>query len=95
MRGKTDAEAALQEAWEEAGVKTATVTGDVIGSYGYDKVSNSGLPVPVETMVYPVKVETLAEQFPECHERKRQWMSPTKAATLVREPELQSLLRVL
>lgn len=95
MRGKTDAQAALQEAWEEAGVKGAAVQEDPIGSYGYDKITGNGLPVPVETLVYPVEVKSMANQFPEAHERTRKWVSPKRAANMVNEPELQSLLRVL
>ncbi len=95
IRGKSEAQAALQEAWEEAGVKAANVEEDPIGSYDYHKVLDEGLPVPVETLVYPVEVKTLAKSFPEADERKRKWVSPTDAAELVDEPQLQSLLRVL
>lgn len=95
MRGKSEAEAAAQEAWEEAGVKAANVGQTPIGRYGYDKITDQGLPVPVETLVYPVEVDSLAQRFPERDERTRKWVSPDVAAGLVDEPELQSLLRVL
>lgn len=95
MRGKSEAEAAVQEAWEEAGVKPANVTGEAIGSYAYDKVLENGLPIPIETFVYPVEVEELAKSFPESKERRRKWMSPKQAANLVDEPQLQTLLHDL
>ncbi|MEL6960190.1 MAG: NUDIX hydrolase [Pseudomonadota bacterium] len=94
MRGKSEAEAAVQEAWEEAGVKAANVQEDPIGSYAYDKVLGKGLPVPVETLVYAVEVEDLARDFPEADERTRKWVTPQEAADLVAEPQLSRLLKV-
>jgi len=95
MRGKDSAGAALQEAWEEAGVRNSTAKPDPIGCYTYDKVKDSGLTVPVETYVYPVAVKDLADDFPEAQERKRKWMRPNDAANAVQEPELQQILRAL
>lgn len=93
MRGKTDAQAAAIEAWEEAGVKPSNVEGDPIGSYDYDKMQGDGVALPVETQVYSVEVDRLAKAFPEVSERSRAWVSPDEAATLVEEPELQDILR--
>lgn len=95
MRGKDSPEAALQEAWEEAGVRNSTAKSDPIGRYTYDKVKESGLAVPVETYVYPVAVKDLADDFPEAQERTRKWMRPDEAANHVRERELKSILRAL
>jgi hypothetical protein len=85
----------LQEAWEEAGVKGATADTDPIGSYAYDKTMGSGLPMPVETLVYSVAVNGLENDFPEAGQRKRQWVTPQEAANMVDEPELKSILHVL
>ena len=87
--------AALQEAWEEAGVREGRVTGAALGSYGYDKQLASGLPVPVETLVFPVAVDRLEDDFPEAAQRSRTWVSPAAAADMVREPELRDILRRL
>lgn len=95
MKGKSCGEAALQEAWEEAGVKAGHVAADAIGSYSYDKRLDNGAVEPLDTLVYLVEVRELADDFPERHQRKRQWFSPLKAASLVREPGLQRLLRAL
>ncbi|QDC09139.1 NUDIX hydrolase [Oceanicola sp. D3] len=95
MRGKDSAGAALQEAWEEAGVRSRKVSKKAIGSYTYEKTHDDGWGVPVETLVYPVAVEELAADFPEASERKRMWVSPDEAANMVREPELQDILRAL
>ena len=93
IRGLASSQAALQEAWEEAGVKDATAASDPIGSYSYDKTLNSGLPLPVETLVYSVDVTDMASDFPEAGQRERRWVSPTEAANLVDEPQLKSILR--
>lgn len=93
MDGKNAPEAAMQEAWEEAGVHKGQIDGEAIGHYDYDKELKSGLPVPVETLVYKVEVSETRDDFPEADERERRWVSPEEAANMVREPQLQRLLR--
>jgi 8-oxo-dGTP pyrophosphatase MutT (NUDIX family) len=93
IRGKNGPQSAMQEAWEEAGVREGTSDTTAIGSYTYDKRQNTGWSIPVETMVYPVSVETLEDEFPEVKQRTRKWVSPDDAANLVQEPELKSILR--
>ncbi|EBA11272.1 NUDIX hydrolase [Roseobacter sp. CCS2] len=93
ISGLETSEAALQEAWEEAGVRNSKATPQPIGTYTYDKILRAGLPVPVETLVYPVKVKELSAEFPEAGERQRKWMSPEAAADLVKEGELKEILR--
>ncbi|WP_211264801.1 NUDIX hydrolase [Litoreibacter arenae] len=93
IRGLSSPEAAMQEAWEEAGVSKGRMNPKSIGTYSYDKTLRSGLPVPVETLVYPLAVDDLAEDFPESHERRRRWVSPADAAGMVRESELKTILR--
>lgn len=87
--------AALQEAWEEAGVAKGKLEGDAVGTYTYRKTYSGGFAVPVETLVFPVAVEEVRDTYPEAHERKRQWVSASEAANMVQEPELQSILRDL
>ena len=69
MEGKSSAESAAQEAWEEAGVRQGQ----------FDEAP-------------AIEVEDLRDDFPEVHERKRNWVSPQEAAQMVREPQLQDLL---
>ncbi|WP_108814822.1 NUDIX hydrolase [Loktanella sp. Alg231-35] len=90
IRGLLSDETALQEAWEEAGVKGET-TPEPVGTYTYQKRQADGLEVPVETLVYSVAVKDLAEDFPEAHERKRRWVAADTAAEMVNEAELKSL----
>ncbi|WP_299898714.1 NUDIX hydrolase [uncultured Ruegeria sp.] len=93
--GLSGAETALQEAWEEAGVRGDKVHNDPIGRYTYDKILKDGSAQPVLTSVYRISAQALAEEFPEADQRERRWFSPADAATQVQEPELQALLRSL
>ncbi len=93
IRGLDAKESALQEAWEEAGVKHSDVLSGPIGRYSYQKRKASGLEVPIETLVYSVSVKELSDDFPEAQERTRKWVSAEAAANLVNEPELKSIFR--
>lgn len=91
MDGQTPAEAAAQEAWEEAGAR-GKVTPICLGIYSYVKLRGR-LALPCVVAVFPMKVQSVAEKWPEKTQRKRRWATPRKAATLVAEPELQRLLK--
>lgn len=92
MDGKTPAEAALQEAWEEAGVNGKIVSAP-LGLYSYTKVQEKSDDFPCIAVVYAVKVKSLSKEYPEAGERRRKWTSRKKAAKLVDEPELSRILR--
>lgn len=85
--------AALQEAWEEAGVKDGQVANDPIGSFEYQKRFEGGAEATCRTQVFPVEVGQLAQNFPERQERQRKWVTPKKAAEMVDEPQLREMLR--
>jgi 8-oxo-dGTP pyrophosphatase MutT (NUDIX family) len=93
MEGKTAAEAACLESWEEAGVKSAECDDEPIGSYSYEKHLDDGYVTPVDVQVYRMKVTETADIFPEARERTRRWVSPSTAAELVDEPGLQAIFR--
>ncbi|MBW4709615.1 NUDIX hydrolase [Roseobacter sp. YSTF-M11] len=93
--GLDDPDAALQEAWEEAGVKSADVQTDPVGHFDYDKRLADGDVTPVQAQVYMAEVEGLADTYPEDHQRDREWFSQEEAAARVDEPELKAILRKL
>lgn len=95
MHGTDAAGTALQEAWEEAGVKSEAGRPARIGRYRYDKVLDGGLPVATDVDVYAISVEKLLDSFPEMDERERHWMTPEEAAERVDEEQLSELLRDL
>jgi len=89
--GRDAAGSALQEAWEEAGVK-GKVHDTCLGLYSYGKVLDGKTVLPTVVTVYPVAVDRLAKTYPEVGARRRKWFSPAKAATKVDEPELADLI---
>lgn len=92
MKGLSDGQAAAQEAWEEAGVSAAKPGKKPIGYYKYQKRMPNGALMPVKVAVYRLKVQEMAKKFPEKGQRKRAWVSPKRASTMVREPDLKKLL---
>lgn len=90
MPGRTLAQAALQEAWEEAGVRAEAA--EDLGIYHYDKTQDRGFAIPVEVRVFLVPVDALADCWPEQPQRTRRWFAPEKAAGLVAEAELAAML---
>ncbi|WP_299679793.1 NUDIX hydrolase [uncultured Roseobacter sp.] len=92
MDGRTPAESALQEAWEEAGVRGHS-DGRCLGIFSFSKDADDLGEFPCLAMVYAIDVDSLAEDYPEAGQRQRKWMSRKKAARLVSEPELARILR--
>lgn len=91
IEGLTLAEAALQEAWEEAGVQ-GSVAPVAVGSFAYRKVVKQGIPVACRCEVFRVMVSGFADRFPEKTRRQRRWTPIAEAVELVDEPELKALL---
>lgn len=91
--GLNGSEAALQEAWEEAGVTRAETRPEPLGQYSYVKGLNSGGEAPVDTLVYSARVLAMSDRYPEVDQRSRKWVSPAQAAEMVDEPGLQQILR--
>lgn len=89
--GRSLAESAAIEAWEEAGVRGVPVD-NCLGEFTYDKWRSELSPVPCVVRVYPVIVTALQDEFPERHQRQRAWTSPRKAAGLVQEKALKKIL---
>ncbi|WP_417514471.1 NUDIX hydrolase [Minwuia sp.] len=85
-------EAAVHEAWEEAGVRPGAVGEKPVGTFVYTKRLNGGAEVACDVRVFPVEVSDLVEDFPEAHQRRRAWMAPRRAAELVEEPGLRGIL---
>ena len=91
MEGRTPAEAAAIEAWEEAGL-TGTVSPDPLGVYGYVK-QYGGAALPIIAVLFAMRVRQVADDFPESQDRKRVWLKPKKAAARLAEPELARIVR--
>ena len=92
MPRKRPHEVAAREAWEEAGV-TGKVKKKPLGYYTYVKKVRVGEHVPLLVQVYLLRVNKVADDYPESGQRKLRWFSPEEAAAKVDEPELATLLR--
>jgi 8-oxo-dGTP pyrophosphatase MutT (NUDIX family) len=92
MSGRKDHQAALIEAFEEAGVR-GKVGKNPLGTYDYVKVMPPGEDdVDVRVTVYPMTVREVLKRWPERRERERDWVSPGDAAARVDEAELKDIL---
>ena len=91
MPGRTLAQAAATEAWEEAGVE-GDVDPDACATYGYQKRQRGGLRWTCQVQVFRLRVARLADSFPEAGRRERKWFAAAKAAKKVSEPELRAYL---
>ncbi len=89
--GRSLAQSAAIEAWEEAGVRGVPLD-QCLGEYGYKKWRRELSPIACVVRVYPVMVTALEDEFPEQEQRRRAWKSPRTAAKLVQEPGLQKIL---
>jgi 8-oxo-dGTP pyrophosphatase MutT (NUDIX family) len=85
--GKTAAEIALQEAWEEAGL-VGVLQPEPIGTYLYVK-SNFTCHVTVFLM----SVTDTADRWPEDDFRQRCWLNVAQALLRIDDPGLRELIR--
>jgi len=92
MTGKSAAQAALQEALEEAGIR-GSANARPLGRYAYDKLLKDGTVIPCSVKVFGMKVLEELEIWPEMHQRDRRWFSPQEAAEAVTEQGLAMFLR--
>lgn len=84
-------EAAAREAGEEAGLR-GTVSHHEAGRYFYAKALATGEEVPCEVLVFPLRVEKVADRWKEKRSRIRKWVSPAEAARMVNEPDLGQII---
>lgn len=86
--GHTAGEAALVEAWEEAGLVGALV-GEPIGTYAYEKYGRE-----LHVLVFRMAVTEVRDEWPERAVRSREWVAPEDALDRIDEPGLRDLLRI-
>jgi 8-oxo-dGTP pyrophosphatase MutT (NUDIX family) len=84
--GKTAAESAANEAFEEAGVR-GQISAQPVGEYSYEKWGGT-----CRVKVFLLEVETVLDEWPEQKERAREWMTIERAAELLREEELKRVV---
>jgi len=87
--GHTAGEAAIIEAWEEAGL-TGHLTPEPIGSFVYEKLGTT-----CHVTVFVLYVSQEADEWPEKGQRERIWLEPNAAAEKVTDAGLAELIRGL
>lgn len=86
--GHTAGEAALVEAWEEAGLVGA-LAGEPIGTYAYEKYGRE-----LHVLVFRMTVTEVRDEWPERAVRSREWVTLEDALDRIDEPGLRDLLRI-
>ena len=86
--GHTAGEAALVEAWEEAGLVGA-LDPEPLGSYAYEKLGRE-----LHVIVYRMAVTEVRDEWPERALRTRAWVTLDDALDRIDEPGLRNLLRI-
>ena len=92
ISGLKPGQAAMVEAWEEAGVRKGKVARKPLGAFMGSKFSVSGDEEPCLTQVYAVKVEETLDLYPEVDRRDRVWVSLEQAQGMVLEDGLRTIL---
>ena len=88
----TPSKSAAREAFEEAGVR-GKIGARPIGNFRYKKAPVSPpADADCEVKVFPLLVERQSAAWPESGQRVVQWVDPEKAISLIREPELKSIV---
>lgn len=84
--GQTAGEAALNEAWEEAGL-VGILASEPAGSYLYDKYGRTH-----HVVVFLMHVREMASDWPERDVRKREWVEPQEAMERIEEQGLREII---
>ncbi len=85
--GETAEQAALKEAWEEAGL-TGRLVGDPIGSYDYDKWD-----LQLTVSIYLMEVSEQEEKWEESRFRERAWSPVVEAFEMLEKHPIRPLLQ--
>lgn len=86
VKKKNKYQSAAQEAFEEAGVR-GTINEDI--SY---KIEFQDFETRHQITLFPMRVKTLLDQWPEMNDRKRKVVSVSKAMELITLDDLRSCL---
>lgn len=91
MIGKSLAESAAVEAFEEAGVK-GTIDSQPLGSFTHTKQHLPSGTLDVQIFVHPMNVDRELPKWPEFGQRRRRWFSVKEAVKRVDSQELGALI---
>jgi 8-oxo-dGTP pyrophosphatase MutT (NUDIX family) len=86
--GETVQQAALKEAWEEAGL-TGRIVGDTIGSYDYEKWE-----LKLKVSVFLMEVTEQEDEWEESRFRERRWSRVDEAFDTLKKHPIRPLLDI-
>lgn len=87
----TESELAAKEAFEEAGI-LGDISSEPIGRYRYTKNLANDAAIDCAVRVYPLRVNKLLDDWPEAHQRRREWFTLSQAAMYIDDSELVTML---
>jgi 8-oxo-dGTP pyrophosphatase MutT (NUDIX family) len=88
----TPSKSAAREAFEEAGVR-GKIGARAIGNFRYKKPARQAdIDPDYDVKIFPLLVRRQSATWPEYGQRMVQWVDPEKAISLIREPELRSIV---
>ena len=94
VAGKSDPQSALQEAYEEAGIR-GQAAHEPMGSYRFTKLLRDETALACTMVVYGLgEIEELSE-WPEMAQRERGWFAQADAVEAVFDPNLRKFLASL
>lgn len=82
----TPAESAVQEGYEEAGIK-GIINPQTIGEYQYQKWEGI-----CRVKVYPFEIQEILDDWPESYFRKRKWICLDEVINYISVTELQKII---
>jgi 8-oxo-dGTP pyrophosphatase MutT (NUDIX family) len=85
--GFSPQESAMNEAYEEAGVR-GQIDNKIIGAYNYHKWGGR-----CEVQVFAYAVTEMLDEWPEMHMRERAWFSKENAAEQIKNPDLRDVVQ--
>jgi 8-oxo-dGTP pyrophosphatase MutT (NUDIX family) len=92
IKGLRPAKSAAREAFEEAGVR-GKIGAKPLGLFTYEKsLDEAGVQATCEVRVFPLLVKRQSEAWPEFEQRTVKWVEPSKALSLIKEPDLKKLI---
>ncbi|MEP0314148.1 NUDIX hydrolase [Hyphomonas sp.] len=94
VKGRSPAQSAAQEAFEEAGI-IGQIHSRPLGEYRYTKVGGDRSGERCRVTLFGFRVQGTLINWPEQHERQRRWLSLGDAARTIDEPDLARLVLAL
>jgi 8-oxo-dGTP pyrophosphatase MutT (NUDIX family) len=92
IKGLRPVKSAAREAFEEAGIR-GRIGVKPVGLFTYHKLlDEAGVKTTCEVKVYPLLVKRQSEVWPESQQRTTQWVEPSRAIAMIKEPGLKKIV---